>query len=62
MEEMGIAFLTRLLNKLLVCERMPEEWRRIVLIPIYKNSCGSYRGIKLLSHTMKIWERILKRG
>ncbi len=21
--------------------------------------CGNYRGIKLLSHTMKIWERIV---
>ena len=56
MEEMGIEFLTRLFNKLLVGERMPEEWRS-VLIPIYKNKgdaqcCGSYRGIKLMSHTM----------
>ena len=55
--EMGIEFLTRLFNKLLVGERIPEEWRRSVLIPIYKNKrdaqCyGSYRGIKLISHTM----------
>ena len=44
---------------------MPEEWRRSVLIPIYKNKgdtqcCGNYRGIKLMSHTMKIWERIIE--
>ena len=42
---------------------MPEEWRRGVLIPIYKNkgdSCGNYRGIKLMSHTMKVWERIIE--
>ena len=44
---------------------MPEEWRRSVLIPIYKNKgdaqfFGNYRGIKLMSHTMKIWERIVK--
>ena len=31
--EMGIKFLTRLFNKLLVGEQMPEEWRS-VLIPI----------------------------
>ena len=65
MGEMGIEFLTRLLNKLLVGKTMPEEWRRSVLIPIYKNKgdaqcCGNYRGIKLMSHTMKIWERIIK--
>ena len=59
MGEMGIKFLTRLFNRLLVGERMPEEWRRSVLIPIYKNKgdsqcCGNYRGIKLMSHTMKV--------
>ena len=33
-------FLTRLFNRLLMGERMPEEWRRSVLIPIYKNKEG----------------------
>ena len=65
MGKMGIKFLTRLFNRLLMGERMPEEWRRSVLIPIYKNKgdaqcCGNYRGIKLMSHTMKVWERIIK--
>ena len=65
MGETGIEFLTRLLNKLLMGERMPEEWRRSVLIPIYKNKgdaqCrGNYRGIKLMSDIMKIWERIIE--
>ena len=49
MEKMGIKFLTRLFNRLLMGERMPEEWRRSVLIPIYKNKgdaqcCRNYRG------------------
>ena len=62
MGEMGIKFLTRLFNRLLMGERIPEEWRRSVLIPIYKNKgdqqcCGNYRGIKLMSHTMKVWQR-----
>ena len=44
---------------------MPEEWRRSVHIPIYKNKrdaqcCGNYRGIKLMSHTMKVLERIIE--
>ena len=44
---------------------MLEEWRRSVLIPIYKKKgdtqcCGNYREIKLLSHTIKVWERIIK--
>ena len=45
---------------------MPEEWTDSVLIPIFKNkgdvqSCSNYRGIKLISHTMKLWERIIER-
>ena len=65
MGKMGIEFLTRLFNRLLMGERMPEEWRRSVLIPIYKNKgdaqcCGNYREIKLMNHTMKVWERIIE--
>ncbi|KAK3572429.1 hypothetical protein QTP86_032648 [Hemibagrus guttatus] len=44
---------------------LPEEWRRSVLVPIFKNkgdvqSCSNYRGIKLMSHTMKVWERVVE--
>ena len=65
MGKMGIKFLTGLFKRLLMGERMPEEWRRSVLIPIYKNKrdaqcCGNCRGIKLMSHTMKVWERIIE--
>ena len=65
MGEMGIEFLTRLFNKLLVGEWMPKEWRRCVLISIYNTKenaqyCGSYREIKLMSHTMKIRQRIIE--
>ena len=47
-------------------EKIPTEWRDSVIIPIYKEKgdiqgCGNYRGIKLMSHTMKIWERIIGR-
>ena len=42
---------------------MPGEWRRSVMVPIYKNNgdiqnCTNYHGIKLMSHTMKLWERV----
>ncbi|KAK3565722.1 hypothetical protein QTP86_014199, partial [Hemibagrus guttatus] len=56
--EAAVEFLTSLFNRVLESERMPEEWRRSVLVPIFKNkgdvqSCSNYRGIKLMSHTMK---------
>ncbi|KAK3575237.1 hypothetical protein QTP86_023435, partial [Hemibagrus guttatus] len=54
-----------LFNRVLESERMPEEWRRSVLVPIFKNkgdmqSCSNYRWIKLMSHTMKLWERVVE--
>ncbi len=46
--------------------KMSEEWRDSVIVPIFKEKgniqdCGNYRGIKMISHTMKIWERIIDR-
>ncbi|KAK3559189.1 hypothetical protein QTP86_005183 [Hemibagrus guttatus] len=63
--EAAVEFLTSLFNRVLESEKVPEEWRRSVLVPIFKNkgdiqSCSNYRGIKLMSHTMKLWERIVE--
>ena len=63
--EMAIEFLARLFNSILEGEKMPEEWRKSVLVPIFKNKgdvqcCSNYRGIKLISHSMKIWERVVE--
>ncbi|KAK3527832.1 hypothetical protein QTP86_006897 [Hemibagrus guttatus] len=63
--EAAVEFLTSLFNRVLESERMPEEWRRSVLVPIFKNKgdvqiCSNYRGIKLMSHTMKLWERVVE--
>lgn len=61
--EAGQRFLTILFNKI-SNEGIPSAWRKSYLIPFYKNkgdvrSCGNYRAIKLISHTLKIWERIV---
>ncbi|KAK3529887.1 hypothetical protein QTP86_007205 [Hemibagrus guttatus] len=63
--EAAVEFLVSLFNRVLESERMPEEWRRSVLVPIFKNkgdvqSCSNYRGIKLMSYTMKLWERVVE--
>ena len=44
---------------------MSNHWRRNTLVPIYKNKedvqdCSNYRGIKLISHTIKLWERAIE--
>ena len=44
--------------------RVPEQWGESYTIPIYKEKgdaqlCKNYRGVRLLEHSMKIWEKIL---
>ena len=44
---------------------MPNEWRKVALVPIYKNKgdnqdFSNYRGIKLMSHIIKLWERVIE--
>ena len=61
----GEEFLVNFFNRLLRGEKMPDEWRRSVLVPLYNGKgdikeCRNYRGIKLIGHTMKLWERIIK--
>ena len=55
----GVEFLVNFFNRLLQGEKMPDEWRRNVLVPLYKGKgdikeCGNYREIKLISHTVKL--------
>ncbi|KAF3658415.1 putative pre-mRNA-processing factor 6-like [Capsicum annuum] len=61
----GLRWLTGLFNGIFKMAKMPEVWRWSTMIPLYKNkgdiqSCNNYRGIKLLSHSMKIWERVVE--
>ena len=58
-------WLTKLFNLIFRSNKMPEEWRRSILVPIFKNkgdvqSCTNYHGIKLMSHMMKLWERVFE--
>jgi hypothetical protein len=63
--DVAIVWLTKLFNLIFRSNKMSDEWRRSILVPIFKNtgdvpSCTDYRGIKLISHTMKLWERIIE--
>ena len=60
----GVDLLWYMMIKIEEQEHIPDMWRERLLVPIYKEKvdvqeCQNYRGIKLLSHTMKIWERIV---
>ena len=60
----GVRQLTKISNAIMQSGNMPAEWRDSTITPIYKDNgyhmnCSNYRGIKLLGHTMKLWERIV---
>ena len=45
-------------------EGIPEEWRTSTITPIYKQKrdpleCNNFRSITLLSHTLKLRERVV---
>ena len=50
----------------MITETIPSAWGDSVLVHIFKEKgdiqeCNNYRGIKVLTHTFKIWERVLDR-
>ena len=47
-------------------KKMPNQWRESTLVPLFKNkgdiqNCANYKGIKLMSHTMKFWEKVIEK-
>ncbi|XP_070044881.1 uncharacterized protein [Nicotiana tomentosiformis] len=61
----SLEWLARLFNVIFMTKKMPEEWRQSTMIPLDKNkgdvqNCNNYRGNKLLSHTMKMWEWVIE--
>jgi hypothetical protein len=62
----GIRWMTTLFNKIISEGKIPEDWRKSWMIPVYKGKgdaleCSSHRGIKLLDHAMKVFERVLEK-
>jgi hypothetical protein len=54
-----IVWLTKLFNIIFRSNKIPNEWRQSILVPIFKNkgdvqSCTNYQEIKLMSHTIKL--------
>jgi hypothetical protein len=62
--DIAIVWLTKLFNHIFQSNKMSDEWSS-TLVPIFKNkgdiqSCTNYRGTKLMSHTMKLWDIAIK--
>jgi len=61
----GTQWLLDLCNGIVKEGCIPEDWKSSVVLPIYKGKgdpmvCGSYIGIQLLEHAMKVVERIFE--
>ena len=62
--ETGIIELHRTLQKISSDEICPEEWQNSDTIALFKGKgdsleCGKPRGLRLLEHTMKVFEKII---
>ncbi|KAL4142987.1 hypothetical protein QTP88_005369 [Uroleucon formosanum] len=53
----------KLCQKIWEEEQMPEDWKKVIIIPIYKKGdkteCGNYRGISLLNLAYKVLSKVL---
>ena len=64
--QLGVVTLCKLFNRIMTTECIPSAWRNSILVPIFKEKgdiqeCNNYRGIKLLTHTFRIWEKVVDR-
>ena len=64
LDESGIDIVWNLMRKIACQEKMPSQWQETSIIPLYKKEgdvqqFSNYRGVNLLSHTLKVWKRIL---
>ena len=60
----GIAWMTAVMQDIQQ-NGIPSEWRKSKITPLYIQkgdplNCSNYRGVKLLSHCLKLWERVIE--
>ncbi|CAH1242627.1 Hypp6909 [Branchiostoma lanceolatum] len=59
-----IQWLTQIINHVWILEKLPDDWRRGIILPFWKRKgdqlvCSNHRGITLLSIPGKLFTRIL---
>ena len=64
--DVGVRWVTELCNSIVREGKIPNDWRKSLMVKVYKGKgdaleCGSYRGIKLLDHVMKVLERVVEK-
>jgi len=62
--EQDIAWLTKLFNRILISQKMSNEWTS-TLVPVFRNKSviqnfENHIGKKIMYNTMKLWEKVIK--
>ena len=63
--EAGTRWITDICNRVVKEGRIPDDWCKSWMVNVYKGKgdalqCGSYRGIRLLEHVLKVLERVIE--
>ena len=63
--DVGIEQLTNLFNRIITENEVPEDWDTSIIMNCFRNKGdaterGNCRGLKLLEHMMKVFERVIK--
>lgn len=60
----GIHWLYRIFKNIWKKKRVSKNWRKGFIIPLFNKrdiyNCNNYRNITLMSHTIKVFDRILE--
>ena len=63
--DVGVQWMVDLCNAVVREGKVPDDWSTSWIVSNYKGKgiamdCGLYRGIKLLEHAMKVFERVFE--
>ena len=61
----GISYITHLFNLIIRERKIPSDWDKSVILNLFKGKGdatdrGNYRGLKLLEHSMKLFEQVIE--
>ena len=64
-EEVVMNQLKKISEQIIFNEKFHKEWEDSDTVVVYKSKgdaldCGKYKGIRLLEHNMKVWEKVLE--
>ena len=64
--EVGLDIFTELFNNIVKEEKVPSDWDMSIIINCFKGKGdaverGNFRGLKLLEHLMKVFERVIEK-